>query len=105
MNSKMQMSSLMSACYHGDLTKVQEILTEPLSDKDIYNSLIMCKEGQIYCPENENHEVISIMILNKHPNKIIPDSGRYAQSVLFDYRGPRVRYNMYVNGNSLGLVT
>lgn len=100
----MQMSNLMTLCYQGDLKEVQEMLKEPLSEKEIYNSLVMCREGHIHYPENENYDKIISMILTKHPNKIVPDSGQYAQSVLLDCRGPRARYTMYENGNLRGLV-
>ena len=99
------MSALMAACYQGDLNEVEETLKELVSEKEIYNSLIMCYEGRDHYPENENYNLIMAMILNKHPDKIIPDSGRYAQSVLFDCRGPRARYIMYENGNLRGLVS
>ena len=105
MSSKTQMSPLMTACYQGDLNEVDEILKETMSEKEIYNSLVMCREGHIHYPENENYDLIISSILNKHPEEIIPDSGRYAQSVLFDCRGPRARYTMYENGNLRGLVS
>jgi hypothetical protein len=105
MSSKTQMSPLMTSCYQGNLKEVQEMLKEPLSEKEIYNSLVMCREGRSHCPENENYDLIISMILINHPNEIIPDSGQYAQSVLLDCRGPRARYTMYENGNLLGLVS
>lgn len=99
-----QMTPLMAACYHGNIKEVQKGLDKEIPEREVYNSLVMCREGREHNPANENYCKIIDMIRTKYPDEINPDSGKYAESVLLDYRGPRARYSMYEGGKPKGLI-
>lgn len=99
-----QMTPFMVACYYANYQKVLELLHGPLKDRDIYNGLIMCKEGLCHNPFNENYNFIHAAIKERYPDLVKPDSGPYAEFVLLDRRGPTVKYTMYEGGSVSGLV-
>lgn len=105
MNYGTQMTSLMRSCYQGSLNEVQKELRNDISEREIYNALIMCREGHKHNPGNESYSEIINAIKKKYPNEIKPHSGQYAEFVLFDYRGPQVKYSMYDEGESKGLLS
>lgn len=99
------MTAFMAACYQGNINEAQKGLKQEISEKEVYNSLVMCREGHKHNPENDNYIKIMNAIKEKYPNEIKPHSGKYAEFVLLDCRGPRAKYSLYENGESKGLIS
>jgi hypothetical protein len=99
-----QMTHLMCACYQGNISEVQKMLQKDISEREIYNCLIMCQEGEKHNPTNVDYLKIIEAIKQKYPKKIRPHSGQYAEFVMLDCRGPRVKYTLYVGGEFKGLI-
>lgn len=104
MNSGTQMTPFMAACYHGNFKEAESGLQKEIPEREVYNSLIMCREGHKHNPENNAYAKIIGAIKEKYPQEIKPHSGQYAQFVLFDCRGPRAKYSMYESGELKGLI-
>lgn len=99
---------LMKYCYTGDLNKVKTLLEQEWDEREIYNCLVMSKEGKIHHEDKKNYDEIREILIHyskKHfnRNELKPTDGRYAEWVMLDSNGPIVKYGGYKNGKFIGL--